>query len=338
MSKDDSILGAVGDLISAMAGEVDIISSSSSSLSSPSSSGAGNYSSSSGGSDGYSSDDSLGVTSHVRGSNSGHTIKVGNTEYHYNGGMKGYIDALLGGKPVATSVITGDRISHKDSRGKEVAHSVVASDGTVNTYNNKDMFIGRKTPVQLSPSVDKKLSSQSNEEGGGDCSNLRNTKSSNVDLGGGTVMDNKPIVSRPSCSTTPYRSDYQKQQDADRDETELGKKDGISGRRRQKYSDLYNRAYQLHRTYYTQTKRNEFLVGFNDAQAKRISALGTESYKEGYEFGSQKFGRGYFDGRDFRRTKETDVGYIADYLTAIIPVIKSIFFKIVDCRAEIDRR
>jgi len=152
LGKNDSILGAIGGLISAMAGEVDIIGpsiSSSSSPSSPSTSGSGSHSDSHGGGDGSSSTDWLGITerTNAQGKTVNQIVRVGNKDHIYPAGYTGFIDALLGGKPVAVSEFNGDRINHQDANGKTVATSIIRSDGRIDSWGSDGQFLGSKTPT-----------------------------------------------------------------------------------------------------------------------------------------------------------------------------------------------
>lgn len=151
MGKNDGILGAIGGLVAAIAGEVDIIgpSISSSSPSSPSTSGSGSHSDSHGGGDGSSSTDWMGITerTNAQGKTVNQIVRVGNKDHVYPAGYTGFIDALLGGKPVAVSEFNGDKINHQDANGKTVATSIIRSDGRIDSWGSNGQFLGSKTPT-----------------------------------------------------------------------------------------------------------------------------------------------------------------------------------------------
>lgn len=158
MGKESSWLGLFGDFLGAMGNEIDIFSGGSSSSSAPSGSGGsgkssdskGSYAGHTGGSDSWGVSESF----DKHGNSKSHTVRQGNVDRHYNGGLLGWIDSLMGSNSTGHSVHNGDRINRYDSDNHLKVVSRVQEDGIELHYDTNGSFIGAFVPefgCQLEP-------------------------------------------------------------------------------------------------------------------------------------------------------------------------------------------
>lgn len=90
--------------------------------------------------------------------------------------------------------------------------------------------------------------------------------------------------------------------------------DGLVDKPVRLYTKAYLRGYCQGITNLCGQKHSLFMEGWQDGKSKRIRRIDNRIYNEGYDIGSQKYGRAYADGRRGVRIKDKSLSYITAYI------------------------